>query len=242
MKKNLKNSEIYASFCDISEPTWFRWKKKHQKLTELLEKYFTPEDILEFQRKNEIDKLEKAYFILDEILESSLYDYFQMFHNGLKQFDELFIIYYFSFLAELKSAIFEKSTIFEIKDFFILDIFQLISSFSTSFSIIDMNRINRHILIFKEWDRNMLFFIHHSLSFNLFNLHDHKFYSPSMSERKEAVYHILGLYVFTNNTELEPDRKLKKLNSLYTTYESLPTQDRLRKIDEILNKLGINLS
>ena len=63
-----------------------------------------------------------------------------------------------------------------------------------------------------------------------------------MSERKEAVYHILGLYVFANNTKLEPDRKLKKLNSLYTTYESLPTQDRLRKIDEILNKLGINLS
>lgn len=56
----MTNSEIMAKILEISENSYFRWKKKdHVKLITLIEKYFTSDELKEFLDTNRILNFEK---------------------------------------------------------------------------------------------------------------------------------------------------------------------------------------
>ncbi len=67
----IKSAEIYSKILEVSENSYYRWKSKdHTVLMNLLEKYFSENDLQEFletgkiqnqERLNELIEIEKKY-------------------------------------------------------------------------------------------------------------------------------------------------------------------------------------
>ncbi|MDN5125548.1 hypothetical protein PJV95_04725 [Aliarcobacter butzleri] len=52
--------EIYMNLFDVSINTYYNWKKENRPIINLLDKYFSKEDLEEFLKTGEISKLEKV--------------------------------------------------------------------------------------------------------------------------------------------------------------------------------------
>lgn len=76
----MTQSEIMSKLLEISENSYFRWKKKdHVILINFLEKYFTKEDLEEFVTNGKIermDKLKEMDFQKDKILNKFFFEYY----------------------------------------------------------------------------------------------------------------------------------------------------------------------
>lgn len=76
----MTKSETMAKLLEISENSYFRWKKKdHKILIELIEKYFTNDELVEFLNTGKIEKLE----ILNSLLYSCSYKFYDFYFNYL---------------------------------------------------------------------------------------------------------------------------------------------------------------
>ncbi|WP_434581513.1 hypothetical protein MLC52_05175 [Sulfurimonas sp. NW15] len=208
--------------------------------------------------RGEISKINKSLDFLDEIYESKKIDYLNNFSEytsnySLSQANSYFIVFYFSFLAELKSSIFNKSkvdpSLFS-SYFYIVDFQQL---FLTFFNYFNLNRkvsdkeliIKTSIIykaskiVFKNWDKNMLLFLSNVLPDNLIALYNEK---DDAKDKLESIYHIIGIYIFSNSnfSKLNDDEKLNEINKLFKKYEDLPSFARMsNSVDTILKKLNI---
>lgn len=105
-------STVMSELLEISENSYFRWKKKdHSILIKLLEKYFTKEDLIEFLNTNKINRLEKLNF-LNITKEKNRKKYLNSFLVGaryerLGYSHDVFIDFYFSFLLVLREQSYE---------------------------------------------------------------------------------------------------------------------------------------
>ena len=74
----IKSAEIYSKILEVSEKSYYRWKSKdHTVLMNLLEKYFSENDLQEFletgkiqnqERLNELIETEKKYNQITKII------------------------------------------------------------------------------------------------------------------------------------------------------------------------------
>lgn len=104
----MTQSETMSELLEISENSYFRWKKKdHVKLIKLLEKYFDKEDLEEFIEKERINKFEKLNFLYEQVIHKNSKIYLDSFTTNfnylkLSTSHSIFIDFYFYFLFKLK--------------------------------------------------------------------------------------------------------------------------------------------
>ncbi|WP_323589152.1 hypothetical protein [Aliarcobacter butzleri] len=101
----MTHSLLMANLCQISENSYFRWKKKdHSKLIDLIETYFTDEDINEFIETNQIKKFDKIIHVIDNYMIKNKSFYINSFKESQSLLSEphvndKFKDFYFNFLA-----------------------------------------------------------------------------------------------------------------------------------------------
>ncbi len=70
---SLSIAHIYSKILEVSEKSYYRWKSKdHTILVNLLEKYFTKEELEEYLKNGKIEKLELVKSLSIEELENKL--------------------------------------------------------------------------------------------------------------------------------------------------------------------------
>ncbi len=105
----MTNSEIMAKILEISENSYFRWKKKdHVKLITLIEKYFTSDELKEFLDTNRILNFENINYIQNSFIVENKNRYVLDFRNINLLFKNINLDYYISdfyfyFLSNLKN-------------------------------------------------------------------------------------------------------------------------------------------
>lgn len=104
----MTQSEIMANLLEISENSYYRWKKKdHIKLITLIEKYFTTKDLEEFIESNKVNKFENINYIQEYFIETNKDRYIQNFKSTSSSlrsiYEESIKDFYFYFLTNLKN-------------------------------------------------------------------------------------------------------------------------------------------
>lgn len=256
MEKKLRKSKVISNLIGISEPNFFKWKKKYPNLILLLESYFKVNDFIEFQKTQKIERLDRNNQIIGEFFENSLVNFFKHFQTPLVQLNADVIIFYFNFLSELKKANKNESSIEKREtktsfifspSFYLVDINLLINMFTIYYFKNKMDVIPKAYKIFKKldflkkWDYYTLFFIKECIENNFFNLYNHKYYNASAEEKKEAFYHIIGFHIFSDDkyTNIEDENKLNKINEIFEDYKKLPFQTRYTSLKNIFVSLKL---
>lgn len=96
-----------AKLIGNNEKTIYRWKKEKRQIIDLLEKYFTKQDLEEFLETDKINKFDKMNFLQNKVIEKNRIKYLKSFINSnpygsLSRSHTTFINFYFNFLKELK--------------------------------------------------------------------------------------------------------------------------------------------
>ncbi|MFV0562208.1 hypothetical protein [Malaciobacter mytili] len=78
--KNEINYKILERLFLFTRQTWSKWKKEKRPVVELVEKYFTDEDLEEFLETNKIYKMELLQKVEDDIYSNSI-DLLSIFHE-----------------------------------------------------------------------------------------------------------------------------------------------------------------
>lgn len=82
----MTQSEVMSNLLEISENSYYRWKKKdHIKLITLIEKYFTTKDLEEFIQSSKINKFENINYIQEYFIETNKNKYIQSFNFSYSQ-------------------------------------------------------------------------------------------------------------------------------------------------------------
>jgi len=277
------HSTVMSELLEISENSYFRWKKKdHSVLIKLLEKYFTKEDLIEFLNTNKVDRLEKTNFI-ELIKEKNRNKYLTSFLNGgryenLSLSHNIFIDFYFSFLLFLKDQPYNNSLNLLLQEYLVtysLEQYELsiLRSFKTNYNELQkfhkqfqeeyesekidnyqltkdvfddlhkhinkdlIERLQKHFFIFSNWDDYMFLFLKDIMNndmFDLYNLDDKE------ETKKEAVYHIIGYYIYSHiGDELKSGGKVRLISYIYNNLEVTTfnnKNDLLQKIDDLQSK------
>jgi hypothetical protein len=245
-----RKSKILANFINISEPSFFRWKSnKHTKLINLIDQYFTKDDILEFEKNNTITNFELQKELFYNFSEINLIKFSDLLvKNQIKNQHDIFIIFYFRFLAKLKKSVKNKSKIDMIfsETFYDVPISKLFNIFladsnsaynSDEIFIICTNYEN----FLKYFDRWLLFFLKINLNNDLILLHDHNFFNPDIDSRKEIFFQILGFHIFFYFSHLTNVEKLEKLNFYFKKYLKLQSHAKYKDIYIIFNQIGFKI-
>ncbi len=122
----MTQSEVMSNLLEISENSYYRWKKKdHIKLITLIEKYFTTKDLEEFIQSSKINKFENINYIQEYFIETKKDRYIQNFKDNNSSLmliigNEYIADFYFDFLTNLKSKKnFFSTTDYEYESYFI---------------------------------------------------------------------------------------------------------------------------
>ena len=236
-------SSAYSKLLSISEPTFFRLKKKHKKLFKLLDRYFNEDDILEFYNKDRIDRFENQIFLRNELIENNRIKYLDIFMK--EKPCSIFYRFYFQFLIELRKSINNEPTVN--KDlfnpsFYLVDPLRLANTYLTIYTFnsdlqIMLNkayRIQTFFPIFKQFDSYMLFFIKECINNNFEILfQNHGF----IKQNKEACFHIASFYLFNTDTYKDID-PTDKVNIAVRISNSI-THDDIVNIEFLKNKIDI---
>ncbi len=83
----MKVEEIYMKLFNFSRPTYYKWKRENVKVIQLLEKYFSKEELEEFLETGEITKLENIS-PHDYVSEKYLIDF--AYYQVKSKFKEIF--------------------------------------------------------------------------------------------------------------------------------------------------------
>ncbi len=104
----MTQSETMSELLEISENSYFRWKKKdHVRLINLIERYFKKEDLEEYLETDKINKSEKLNFLYEQVIDKNSKIYLDSFTSNfnylkLSTSHSIFIDFYFYFLFKLK--------------------------------------------------------------------------------------------------------------------------------------------
>lgn len=104
----MTQSEIMAKLLEISENSYYRWKKKdHIRLVNLIERYFTDSEIEEFLQTGEIINFEATNYIKNNFMKINKNKYIQNFKSidsSLRSIHQEHIKdFYFYFLTNLRN-------------------------------------------------------------------------------------------------------------------------------------------
>ncbi|MBF7071694.1 hypothetical protein [Aliarcobacter butzleri] len=103
----MTHSLLMAKLCQISENSYFRWKKKdHSKLIDLVETYFTDDDIEEFLDIGKIKKFDKIIQTIDNYMSKNKSFYITSFTESQSSLssphmNDYFKDFYFYFLSNI---------------------------------------------------------------------------------------------------------------------------------------------
>lgn len=104
----MKLDEATSTILGCSVSGYYKWKKEKRPIIKLLEKYFNKEELEEFLESGKIEKLEKTDFLKQQVIEKNRIKYLSSFMRGKHGFisskDDLFKLFYFSFLIFLKQT------------------------------------------------------------------------------------------------------------------------------------------
>jgi len=238
-----------SSLFSNSPKSVSNWRKEKRPIIQLIDKYFTKEDLQEFLENGRISRLDEADFIQKEVFQLNMLKYFQSFTaTPLYSSNHIFIIFYFRFIKELYKASKGMETIDTFlfnANFYLANFNQLLNTFLVSHSISqsyenqseifhEIYILQKYFVIFDNWDSYMLLFLRKCIDNgfkNLFNPHDED------NKKAEAFYHICGFIVFTDNKykDLTDLKKINFINNKYKNYQKLPLSSD--SIDTILDKL-----
>jgi len=235
----MSKPKIICKILKIGLSTYYKYKKEGVKIVQFLQN-FKIEELRELEQTGQITRIAQTIKLYDEIIESKKIEYLHNFEKQpLKEMDDYFISFYFQFLLELKKAALGQKTIDNniFNHFFYLVNFrELFLSFFTFFNLHYQKYFTQHTLIikthiisryseisFKNWDKYMLFFLSNELENNLKIL-----YNPpdDIKDKTEAIYHIIGLYVF-QDSNIPAEQKLDAVNSLFSKYQNLPSPAKI---------------
>lgn len=77
---------LMSTLFGFSAPTFYSWKKEQRPIINLLDKYFTKEDLVEFLETGKIEKLENIYFI-ENFYQEQFFQFFQIILHGSEKRD-----------------------------------------------------------------------------------------------------------------------------------------------------------
>lgn len=197
--------EAYSQLLNVSEPSYFRLKKKYKSLFQLLDRYFLPEDIVEFRKTNSILKFDSQSFALKEIKEINAHKYLQIFL--LNKPDDSFLIFYFNFLNELRKSQNQEVTIDTLlfnSSFYLVDPVRLANTYLIAFTfdnnlqvMINKNfKIQSYFTIFKEWDSYMLLFLRECIQCDFLLLFEK---NGALKQNSVAIFHIIAYSIFSDS-------------------------------------------
>lgn len=209
----MTKAEIYSKILEISEKSYYRWKSKdHPILINLIERYFSDDELEEFFRTTKIKKFEKFNFIQKNIMDKNQKLYLKSFNENLyfqslQHSHSIFIDFYFYFLVDLKKLslkgsiydndfnqlLFSSMNSFLLKKYNkkLLDSSKIKKEAIESLNIeneTNLKNIQKHTSCFKNWDSDMLFYLDYILSNNLQSFLD--------SGNEELIYHSIGFNIF----------------------------------------------
>lgn len=259
----MTKAEIYSKILEVSEKSYYRWKSKdHPILINLLEKYFSDDELKEFLNTKKIQKFEQLEFIQKRIIDINSKKYLDSFTNsknfrydGLASSYDIFIQFYFYFLVELKELFIQNNyfglklhdiLMSSISKFFVKRFSESLLEFGnkklTQEIIQDLNNENiarikdmqRNTMCFKNWSEDMFLYLEYILKNDLKNFLD--------SDNKELIFHAVGFNVYFILKE-EPNNSVKD-NIISNILESHEKSNKKITIDDIyyhINQLKQNI-
>ncbi|WP_152184555.1 hypothetical protein [Sulfurimonas indica] len=242
-----KHSTVMSELLEISENSYFRWKKKdHIVLIDLIETYFSTEDLIEFLNTGKIEKYEQLNFFnlvkkkninkyLSSFLQDGRYDRLSLSHD-------IFIDFYFQFLLFVKNQSYFTSLdlliqkhllsycLYTYQPSIIEDEFEkdytndknelqnILNSLNKIINEDIINRIQPHFCIFQSWDDYMLITLQDIIDNHMFDLFDCE---DNEITRKEALYHIIGYHVYSNiDNKLNFNEKISLISKIFSNLSS----------------------
>ncbi len=116
----MSKAKFIADILEVSERTIFRWKKENKLVTEILDKYFTDEDLEEFIKTRKINKFELcndfSYIISDKINYYEMKFIFSISHYGLNFIEMLNNLFDGKLHKQINNNIYNESLFFEISN------------------------------------------------------------------------------------------------------------------------------
>ena len=114
----MSKAKLISEILEVSERTIFRWKKEKKLITEILDKYFTDEDLNEFIKKRKINRFELfndfSYIISDKINYYEMKFIFSISHYGIYFIEMLNNLFDGKLHKQIKTNIYNESFDFEI--------------------------------------------------------------------------------------------------------------------------------
>lgn len=216
----MTQSEVMSNLLEISENSYYRWKKKdHIKLITLIEKYFTTKDLEEFIQSSKINKFENINYIQEYFIETKKDRYIQNFKDNNSSLmliigNEYIAHFYFDFLTNLKSKKnFFSTTDYEYESYIIerYDFNKALSDYIfknqvkefekkgkqnsieeiIEYSQKQFEHIYNHLSFIQKWDNDMYFFINYLIKTD--------FQLFINSNNDELLYHAIGFLVYSKN-------------------------------------------
>ena len=200
-----------------------------------------------------IPRVDFALNFLNEIVESQKYKILSN-SKDFKNADEYFIVFYFSFLNELKKSIENQSNIYDVtfsSSFYLAEFNNLFLTYFNYFNLtrsgtktkkellLKTNIVYQNAKIFfKDWDKNTLHVLYFSLKNNFKNLYDLK---DDNFFKKIIIWHIVGLHIFSLE-DLSDELKIKKIDEHMSKFDKLKSSDKvLNSLPLILKKIDITI-
>lgn len=207
----------YCQLLSVSRNTYYVHKREKRPIINLLEKYFSKEDLEEFIASGQCTKFEKYHHIEFNILKNSRIKYMNSFkkYDRFTLFSSVFMDFYFNFLMFLKT-----------KNIFTSDFCSLFDEYKISYFLQKKNKfeslfdlLKKDLNVFKDWDDGMLIFIDSLLENSLQNLFSE---ADSKEEQNIALYQFIGYYVYSKNSSLD---RIKKLNITSVIFHMIKKED-----------------
>lgn len=114
----MSKAKLISEILEVSERTIFRWKKENKLVTDLLDKYFTDEDLIEFINTRKINKFELcsdfSYIISEKIKRYEMKFIFSISHYGIYFIDMLNNLFDGKLHKQINNNIYNESFDFEI--------------------------------------------------------------------------------------------------------------------------------
>ena len=244
----MTRSETMAKLLEISENSYFRWKKKdHVKLINLIEKYFTLEQLQEFIDTNRILSFENKDYIQTYFRNNNkmkYLEYFKDFNLSLKKskLDLELIEFYFNFLIDFKNnkdfnkklnkfvlnkqmndVIQDIINNLPVKTLNVKNTSEDLKQKTVDNSINTFDYIHNNLHFINDWDQDMNLFIYFLIQndFELF----------LNSDNGELLYHAIYFLYFKYDNACIHDN----INEIETIYNLIFQNKELRKSSIIKN-------
>ncbi len=116
----MSKAKLISEILEVSERTIFRWKKENKLVTDLLDKYFTDDDLNEFIKTRKINRFELcndfSYIISEKINRYEMKFIFSISHYGIHFIEMLNNLFDGKLHKQINNNIYNESFFFEISN------------------------------------------------------------------------------------------------------------------------------